>query len=93
MSQFHPENEDRTERHCKTYASFEIAHTLVDFSAAVLFIIGSIMFFSDAWATMGTWMFLIGSIFFAVKPTLRLFRELRLVALGDAKSVADNLDS
>lgn len=93
MPLFHPKNKDLTARHAALYATYEIAYSLVDFGAAVLFIIGSIMFFSDAWVTFGTWLFLLGSILFACKPTLRLICELRLVAMGDTQSVADKLES
>lgn len=92
MTLFRHENANKSARHQRTYAAFEIAYTLVDFSAAVLFIIGSIMFFSDDWTYAGTWLFLIGSILFACKPTLRLVRELRLVAMGDTDDVADKLN-
>jgi uncharacterized membrane protein YgdD (TMEM256/DUF423 family) len=89
MHLFRAENATKSHRHRATFAAFEIAHTLADFGAAIMFIIGSIMFFFDAWQTMGTWLFLIGSILFACKPSLRLARELRLVAMGDVEDYAD----
>ncbi|MEM6676977.1 MAG: YrhK family protein [Pseudomonadota bacterium] len=60
---------------------YDLAHLLVDFMAAALFVIGSVMFFFEAWLYPGTWCFLIGSIFFAVKPTLRLVRAFHLGTL------------
>ncbi|MEZ5867734.1 MAG: YrhK family protein [Defluviimonas denitrificans] len=39
-------------------------------------------FFYADWAIPATWLFLIGSIFFALKPTLRLIREFRLYRMG-----------
>ena len=93
MSLFQSDNGTQSPRHRAIYAAFEIAYTLVDFGAAVMFIIGSVMFFSEQWQTAGTWMFLIGSILFASKPTLRLIREVRLVLLGDTEDVANKLDS
>lgn len=92
MPLFHAENPTKSDRHAQLYARFEIAYTFIDFSAAVCFVIGSIMFFYPAWEIPGVWMFLVGSILFGVKPTLRLIREIRLVALGDAQDVADKLD-
>lgn len=71
------------------YAAFEIVYTLVDFAAAICFIVGSVMFFFEPWQTPGTWLFLIGSICFALKPTLRFVRELKLAAMGDDKDLAD----
>ena len=73
----------------RIYAVFEIIYTLVDFIAALCFIVGSVMFFFEEWQTPGTWLFLIGSICFALKPTLRLVRELKLAAMGDDTDLAD----
>lgn len=72
----------------RTYARFEIAHTIVDFLAAAFFIIGSIMFFSDAWQTIATWFFTIGSFLFAAKPSLKLWREIKLYRLGKLEPLA-----
>ncbi len=90
---FHPDNRSKSDRHNATYAAFEIAHTVVDFLAALCFVLGSAMFFSDAWETAALWMFLIGSLLFACKPTLRLIRELRLAKLGDWDDITDKHDS
>ena len=76
----------------RRYAIYEIIYTLIDFAAAILFVIGSIMFFSDNWQTPGTWMFLIGSIFFATKPTLRVVRELHLAAMGREDRLAQRFE-
>lgn len=73
---------DASSAHRQVYSLYEIAYTLVDFSAAVLFIIGSILFFYKSMQDAGTWMFLIGSIFFALRPTVRLFREIHLAVLS-----------
>ena len=53
----------------RRYAIYEIVYTIVDFSAAFTFIIGSVLF--------------------ALKPTIRLIRELRLAAIGDEDDLAD----
>ncbi len=76
----------------RRYALYELAYTFVDFSAAILFIIGSVMFFSDEWTYTGTWLFVIGSICFALKPTIRIVREIHMIAKGRADAVADNLN-
>jgi len=75
----------------RLYAQFEIAHTVVDFAAALCFIIGSMMFFSASLQTPATWFFTIGSVFFAMKPTLRLWREIKLYRMGETKTLADRL--
>lgn len=79
----------RSERHKRVYAYYELAYTFIDVAAAVLFIVGSIMFFYAAWEFTGTWCFLIGSIFFACKPTLRVVREIHLLKIGDYEDLAD----
>lgn len=89
MNLFNPDNANRTARTARVHAAYEIAHTIADFLAAALFIIGSVMFFFEAWVTAGTWAFLFGSIFFAMKPTLKLAREIHYVRMGDYGALAD----
>lgn len=74
------------------YAWFELAYTLVDVTAALLFVIGSVMFFSEDWQTPGTWCFLVGSICFAFKPILRIIRELRYVEDDDYEDLAERFE-
>lgn len=76
----------------KAYARFELAYTSVDVAAAGLFIIGSIMFFSEAWLTAGTWCFLVGSICFALKPALRIIRELRYLKKDEYERLAKRFE-
>ncbi|MGI9485756.1 MAG: YrhK family protein [Geminicoccaceae bacterium] len=83
MQIFDPESAHKHDRNKKIYAIFELAYTLVDFSAAVLFVVGSILFFNEGTITIGTWCFLIGSIFFGLKPTMRLVRELCYMRAGE----------
>lgn len=84
---FQPLGEGISSRQKRVHARYEIAYTLVDFSAAISFVVGSVMFFWDDWQTAGTWMFVVGSVLFAAKPTLRLFKELALVGAGDEGDV------
>lgn len=88
MQLFHPATRSLSERHARIYAAYEIAHTLVDFAAAVLFVIGSALFFSEATTYVATWMFLIGSLCFALKPSLRLARELHYLRIGKLDELA-----
>lgn len=80
---FTTDHQHRSSEHSRISAIFEIAYTAVDFSAAVLFIVGSIFFFREATTILATWLFLIGSLCFALKPTLRLIREIKLVRLDE----------
>ncbi|MCL4140183.1 UNVERIFIED_CONTAM: hypothetical protein GTU68_026473 [Idotea baltica] len=67
--------------HAETVRKFELYRTLVEFLAALFFIIGSVFFFYESLTYAGTWLFLIGSILFAARPTVRLLLELRLANL------------
>jgi predicted membrane channel-forming protein YqfA (hemolysin III family) len=69
--------------------SYELLFTIVDFSAAVLFIAGSILFFDEDTTYMGTWLFLVGSIFYGLKPCIRLVREWRLLKQGHVDERAE----
>ncbi|WP_422373448.1 YrhK family protein [Hoeflea sp.] len=75
------------------YAWFELIYTFVDVSAALLFIIGSVMFFSENWQTAGTWCFLFGSICFALKPTMRIIREVRYFRENDLDDLAKRFEN
>lgn len=88
---FKPGLSAATKDHEKIYGYYEMAYTIVDFSAALLFIIGSWMFFYPDWTRTGTWLFLVGSIFFGIRPSLRLAREIHLASLPLPKSFKDAL--
>jgi uncharacterized membrane protein YgdD (TMEM256/DUF423 family) len=89
MKLFRHETRQATEESRRLYALFELLHTLADFGAATLFIVGSIMFFSEQWVTFGTWLFLVGSVLFALKPSLRLWCEIRLYRMHKYDELAD----
>jgi hypothetical protein len=61
--------------------SFFRLHLLADFVAGVCFTVGSVFFFWPSLMTAGTWLFLIGSLLFVAKPTIRLVHELRRTRL------------
>ncbi|MCA9473383.1 MAG: YrhK family protein [Nitrospirales bacterium] len=90
MKLFNPDNASRSEKHKKIYAFYALAYTIVDFSAAVLFIVGSILFFKQSTTYAATWLFLIGSIFFGLRPTTTLLRELAYIRAGDYDDVHSN---
>ena len=89
MPLFKPSTRRRYIADTRAYALFELAYTAVDVAAAGLFIIGSLLFFSQALQTAGTWCFLVGSICFALKPTLRIIREVRYYEDDDLEDLAD----
>ncbi|WP_299842919.1 YrhK family protein [uncultured Roseovarius sp.] len=88
MKLFDPKNHNRSDQHRKIYAYCELAYTLVDFSAAALFVIGSILFFSATTTYLGTWLFLVGSVLFGLRPTIKLYRELAYLRIGDIQDIA-----
>ena len=88
---FDPGARTRSTRHERIWATWEIVYTFVDFVAAATFIMGSIMFLSEAWTRTGTWMFVFGSFCFALKPTIRLLREIHLLRIGDVADLAEKL--
>lgn len=82
MKLFDPDLKTHSLAAAAVHRAYEIFHLLVDFFAAVMFVIGSALFFFPSTTFAATWLFLIGSFFFAVKPTLRLAREIHLVRLA-----------
>jgi hypothetical protein len=81
MGLFSPENRTKNERNKRIYAIYELAFTIADFCAALAFMVGSIMFYFEAWQTIATTFFLVGSI--------RVLRELRYAHIGDVDDLAD----
>jgi len=88
MKLFDPSSSHKSPAHERVYATIEVIYTVVDFTAAGLFIVGSILFFSPSAMTPALWCFLVGSICFALKPTLRLVRQLRYLKLDRIQELA-----
>ena len=93
MPLFHHENRQASPEAKAFYARVEIAYTIVDFSAAALFLVGSFLFFSEATQTLATWLFVLGSAAFAMKPTLRLWREVKLYRMGKTTRLAERAEA
>jgi len=87
MKIFNPENHTKSDDHKRLYAICEILYTMVDFSAAVLFVIGSVLFFSENTTYFGTWLFVIGSVLFGLRPIIKLYREIGYYRLDDYDDV------
>lgn len=88
MDLFQTRNRERNAESQRIYARYEIAHTVVDFAAAISFLAGSALYFWPDKETLSGSLFVIGSIFFMAKPTLRLARELRLWRIGEIDTLA-----
>jgi YrhK-like protein len=89
MRLFDPGTPHKSPRHTRLYAMYELGFTVVDFLASFQFIAGSLLFFYPSTTELGTWLFLVGSVCFGVKPTIRLVREFHLLQLGDADVLAE----
>ncbi|MEM1265886.1 MAG: YrhK family protein [Pseudomonadota bacterium] len=88
MGFFHPANCQRSARHQRLAAVYELCYTAVDFTAGALFVIGSILFFGEATTTLGSWLFLVGSLCFMLSPTIRLVREIHYWRIGRTDKLA-----
>ena len=77
-----PALQDLSPKHLEVFWRYQVVRTGVDFGAAICFIIGSVLFFSESTQITATWLFLIGSILFAVKPTIDMVRSLHLSRLS-----------
>ena len=72
---------------------YEIASILNDIVIAVWFIIGSVLFFSVSTSTLGTWLFLFGSIQMAVRPAIRFARRVHLQRLAPGNPTDSGFDN
>jgi hypothetical protein len=88
MKLFNPDNHTQSEEHKKIYAYCELSYTIVDVSAATLFVIGSFLFFSPATTYFVTWLFVVGSVLFGLRPTIKLYREFAYLRVGDYDDIA-----
>lgn len=46
------------------YDRYELLHVFTDYSAATLFLVGSLCMLNESWHMISTWLFIIGSLFF-----------------------------
>ncbi|NMO92251.1 YrhK family protein [Actinomycetospora sp. TBRC 11914] len=61
---------------------YEVLSIINDILVALWFIIGSILFFSDATTIAGTWCFLAGSVELLIRPVIRLSRRVHLTRIS-----------
>jgi hypothetical protein len=61
------------------YEALSIANDVI---IALWFLAGSILFFWESTATAATWLFLLGSVEFLMRPAIRLARHFHLRRLG-----------
>jgi hypothetical protein len=73
-----PALKDLSPKHLEVYWRYQVVRTAVDFGAAMCFVIGSAFFFFASMTRAADWLFLFGSILFAVKPTIDMIRSVHL---------------
>ncbi|HEY2191820.1 MAG TPA: YrhK family protein [Actinomycetospora sp.] len=61
---------------------YEVLSIINDILVALWFIVGSVLFFSDATTIAGTWCFLAGSIELLIRPMIRLTRRVHLARIA-----------
>jgi YrhK-like protein len=91
MIVFDPRLATASDRHVRVYGRYQRIYTAVEFAAAIAFVVGSAFFFSAALTPAADWLFLVGSLLFAARPTVRVLRENHLARIpmpGDAKQHA-----
>ncbi len=69
---------DLSPRHVEIFWRYQVVRTGVDFAAAACFLFGSAFFFFASTTRIADWLFLVGSVLFAVKPTIDLVRSVHL---------------
>ena len=67
-----------TPRHATISGRYQAVRTFIDFGAAFCFVAGSVLFLYPAAGSFSGRLFLIGSLLFAVKPTIDLVRAFHL---------------
>lgn len=75
---FDPTLRHSSARHIKVSSRYDVLYALNDFIAGVMFVVGSVLFFWKDTQDAGTWLFLIGSILFTVRPGIKLARNFHL---------------
>lgn len=79
---------DLTPKHLELFWRYQVVRTGVDFGAASCFVVGSGFFFFSSLSRAADWLFLVGSLLFAVKPTIDMVRSVHLRRLPSDGHVA-----
>jgi hypothetical protein len=61
--------------------NYEVLYHANDFVAGLTFVIGSVLFFWPETEHDGTWLFLVGSILFTLRPAINVARDFHLTRL------------
>lgn len=69
------------------YETLSIANDVI---VGVLFVVGSVLFLREATTTAGTWLFVVGSAQFLLRPCIRLARHVHLRRFGEGRDRTDH---
>lgn len=70
-----------TPKHEALTRIYEILYHINDLIAGLTFVIGSVLFFQPSTEYAGTWLFLVGSVLFTLRPAINVARDLHLAKL------------
>lgn len=93
MRLFHPDARDASHKHRRLYAIYELTFTIIEFTAGMLFLVGSWLFFYRSLEDAAIWCFVIGSACFVIGPSLKLAREVHYAMTGDLDDLAKRAES
>jgi hypothetical protein len=71
---------------------YEVLSIVNDILIAIWFLVGSILFFSEATTYAGTWLFVLGSVELLIRPMIRLARRVHLQRMPDARGGTTEAD-
>lgn len=74
------------QEHIVIQRRYEALGALNDFLIAIWFLVGSVMFLSNSLRETGTWLFILGSTQFLVKPAIKLISLIHVKRIYDACS-------
>jgi len=75
---FDPQYINASRRHAVIYSRYQQAYALVDSGAAVAFIVGSVFFLDESKKLAAAWLFVVGSVLFALVPSITVLQALHL---------------
>lgn len=68
---------------------YEVLSIVNDLLIGLWFVVGSVLFFSDATVFWGTWLFLAGSVQMLVRPAIRFSRRVHLRRIHPGHGAGD----
>ena len=76
-------------RHAVAYAMYERVYGWADALAAIAFIVGSVLFLSPEMKRLGEWLFVVGSVLFAIVPLAKHSQAVHMRRLSSSNERKD----